>query len=194
MRTPIISDSELVSSYIDGNEKSIEILIKRHKQRIYSFIYSKVLDRDLTEDVFQDTFIKVVRTLKLGNYNEEGKFVSWVMRIAHNLIIDHFRRNKRIPKFENTYDFDIFSVLSDTSLNAEKTLIKSQIHNDVKKLIECLPNDQKEVLKYRFYNDMSFKEISEKTGVSINTSLGRMRYALINLRNIIEKKNLVLTS
>ena len=194
MRTPIISDSELVSSYIDGNEKSIEILIKRHKQRIYSFIYSKVLDRDLTEDVFQDTFIKVIRTLKLGNYNEEGKFVSWVMRIAHNLIIDHFRRNKRIPKFENTYDFDIFSVLSDSSLNAEKTLIKSQIHNDVKKLIECLPNDQKEVLKYRFYNDMSFKEISEKTGVSINTSLGRMRYALINLRNIIEKKNLVLTS
>ena len=194
MRTPIISDSELVSSYIDGNEKSIEILIKRHKQRIYSFIYSKVLDRDLTEDVFQDTFIKVIRTLKLGNYNEEGKFVSWVMRIAHNLIIDHFRRNKRIPKFENTYDFDIFSVLSDSSLNAEKTLIKSQIHNDVKKLIEYLPDDQKEVLKYRFYNDMSFKEISEKTGVSINTSLGRMRYALINLRNIIEKKNLVLTS
>ena len=194
MRTPIISDSELVSSYIDGNEKSLETLIKRHKQRIYSFIYSKVLDRDLTEDIFQDTFIKVIRTLKLGNYNEQGKFVSWVMRIAHNLVIDHFRKNKRIPKFENSYDFDIFSVLSDSSLNAEKTLIKSQIHNDVKKLIEYLPDDQKEVLKYRFYNDMSFKEISEKTGVSINTSLGRMRYALINLRNIIDKKNLVLTS
>ena len=194
MRTPIISDSELVSSYIDGNEKSLETLIKRHKQRIYSFIYSKVLDRDLTEDIFQDTFIKVIRTLKLGNYNEQGKFVSWVMRIAHNLVIDHFRKNKRIPKFENSYDFDIFSVLSDSSLNAEKSLIKDQILNDVKKLIEYLPNDQKEVLKYRFYNDMSFKEISEKTGVSINTSLGRMRYALINLRNIIDKKNLVLTS
>lgn len=194
MRTPIISDSELVSSYIDGNEKSLEILIKRHKQRIYSFIYSKVLDRDLTEDIFQDTFIKVIRTLKLGNYNEQGKFVSWVMRIAHNLVIDHFRKNKRIPKFENSYDFDIFSVLSDSSLNAEKSLIKDQILNDVKKLIEYLPDDQKEVLKYRFYNDMSFKEISEKTGVSINTSLGRMRYALINLRNIIDKKNLVLTS
>lgn len=193
MRIPIISDSELVSSYIDGNEKSLETLIKRHKQRIYSFIYSKVLDRDLTEDIFQDTFIKVIRTLKLGNYNEQGKFVSWVMRIAHNLVIDHFRKNKRIPKFENSYDFDIFSVLSDSSLNAEKSLIKDQILNDVKKLIEYLPDDQKEVLKYRFYNDMSFKEISEKTGVSINTSLGRMRYALINLRNIIEKKNLVLT-
>ena len=175
MRIPIISDSELVSSYIDGNEKSLETLIKRHKQRIYSFIYSKVLDRDLTEDIFQDTFIKVIRTLKLGNYNEQGKFVSWVMRIAHNLVIDHFRKNKRIPKFENSYDFDIFSVLSDSSLNAEKSLIKDQILNDVKKLIEYLPDDQKEVLKYRFYNDMSFKEISEKTGVSINTSLGRMR-------------------
>ena len=116
------------------------------------------------------------------------------MRIAHNLVIDHFRKNKRIPKFENSYDFDIFSVLSDSSLNAEKSLIKDQILNDVKKLIEYLPDDQKEVLKYRFYNDMSFKEISEKTGVSINTSLGRMRYALINLRNIIDKKNLVLTS
>ena len=194
MRIPIIPDSELVSSYIDGNEKSLETLIKRHKQRIYSFIYSKVLDRDLTEDIFQDTFIKVIRTLKLGNYNEQGKFVSWVMRIAHNLVIDHFRKNKRIPKFENSYDFDIFSVLSDSSLNAEKSLIKDQILNDVKKLIEYLPDDQKEVLKYRFYNDMSFKEISEKTGVSINTSLGRMRYALINLRNIIDKKNLVLTS
>ena len=194
MRIPIISDSELVSSYIKGDEKSLEILIKRHKQRIYSFIYSKVLDRDLTEDVFQDTFIKVIRTLKLGNYNEQGKFVSWVMRIAHNLVIDHFRKNKRIPKFENSYDFDIFSVLSDSSLDAEKSMIKSQILNDVKKLIEHLPNDQKEVLKYRFYNDMSFKEISDKTGVSINTALGRMRYALINLRNIIDKKNIVLTS
>ena len=161
---------------------------------VAEFIYSKVLDRDLTEDVFQDTFIKVIRTLKLGNYNEQGKFVSWVMRIAHNLVIDHFRKNKRIPKFENSYDFDIFSVLSDSSLDAEKSMIKSQILNDVKKLIEHLPNDQKEVLKYRFYNDMSFKEISDKTGVSINTSLGRMRYALINLRNIIDKKNIVLTS
>ena len=192
MRIPIISDSELVSSYIKGDEKSLEILIKRHKQRIYSFIYSKVLDRDLTEDVFQDTFMKVIRTLRLGNYNEQGKFVSWVMRIAHNLVIDHFRKNKRIPKFENSYDFDIFSVLSDSSLDAEKSMIRSQILNDVKKLIEHLPNDQKEVLKYRFYNDMSFKEISDITNVSINTALGRMRYALINLRKLVEEKGVSL--
>ena len=114
MKKPIIADSTLVSKYISGDEKSLEILINRHKQRIYSFIYSKVYDRDLTEDIFQDTFIKVIRTLKLGNYNEEGKFISWVMRIAHNLVIDHFRKNSRIPKFENSQDFDIFSVLKNT--------------------------------------------------------------------------------
>ena len=194
MKKSIISDSILVSKYISGDEKSLEILIKRHKQRIYSFIFSKVYDRDLTEDIFQDTFIKVIRTLKLGNYNEEGKFISWVMRIAHNLVIDHFRKNKRIPKFENSYDFDIFSVLKNTDIDVESKMIKEQIHGEVKKIIEFLPEDQKQVLIYRYYNDLSFKEISEKTGVSINTSLGRMRYALINLRNIIKKKNIVLTN
>jgi RNA polymerase sigma-70 factor (ECF subfamily) len=135
----------------------------------------------------------VIRTLKLGNYNEEGKFVSWVMRIAHNLVIDHFRKNKRLQKFQSSENFDIFSVLRDNTLGAEDTLIKNQIDNDVRDLIELLPNDQKEVLIYRFYNDLSFKEISYKTGVSINTSLGRMRYALINLRSIISKKNISLT-
>jgi RNA polymerase sigma-70 factor (ECF subfamily) len=135
----------------------------------------------------------VIRTLKLGNYNEEGKFVSWVMRIAHNLVIDHFRKNKRLQKFQSSENFDIFSVLKDNTLGAEDTLIKNQIDNDVRDLIELLPNDQKEVLIYRFYNDLSFKEISYKTGVSINTSLGRMRYALINLRSIISKKNISLT-
>ena len=194
MKKSIISDSILVSKYISGDEKSLEILIKHHKQRIYSFIFSKVYDRDLTEDIFQDTFIKVIRTLKLGNYNEEGKFISWVMRIAHNLVIDHFRKNKRIPKFENSYDFDIFSVLKNTDIDVESKMIKDQIHGEVKKIIEFLPEDQKQVLIYRYYNDLSFKEISEKTGVSINTSLGRMRYALINLRNIIKKKNIVLTN
>jgi RNA polymerase sigma-70 factor (ECF subfamily) len=129
----------------------------------------------------------------LGNYNEEGKFVSWVMRIAHNLVIDHFRKNKRLQKFQSSENFDIFSVLRDNTLGAEDTLIKNQIDNDVRDLIELLPNDQKEVLIYRFYNDLSFKEISYKTGVSINTSLGRMRYALINLRSIISKKNISLT-
>ncbi|MDA9572742.1 sigma-70 family RNA polymerase sigma factor [Flavobacteriaceae bacterium] len=188
-----LSDSQLISDYIKGNEYSLEILIKRHKQKLYNFIYSKIQDRDLTEDVFQDTFIKVIRTLKLGNYNEEGKFVSWVMRIAHNLVIDHFRKNKRLQKFQSSENFDIFSVLKDNALGAEDSLIKNQIDNDVRDLIELLPNDQKEVLIYRFYNDLSFKEISYKTGVSINTSLGRMRYALINLRSIISKKNISLT-
>ena len=194
MKKSIISDSILVSNYISGDEKSLEILIKRHKQRIYSFIYSKVYNRDLTEDIFQDTFIKVIKTLKLGNYNEEGKFISWVMRIAHNLVIDHFRKNKRIPKFENSYDFDIFSVLKNSDIDIENQMIKDQIHSEVKKIIDFLPDDQKEVLVYRYYNDLSFKEISEKTGVSTNTSLGRMRYALINLRNIIKNKNISLTN
>ena len=188
-----LSDSQLISDYIKGNEYCLEILIIRHKQKLYNFIYSKIQDRDLTEDVFQDTFIKVIRTLKLGNYNEEGKFVSWVMRIAHNLVIDHFRKNKRLQKFQSSENFDIFSVLKDNTLDAEDNLIKNQIDNDVRDLIELLPNDQKEVLIYRFYNDLSFKEISYKTGVSINTSLGRMRYALINLRSIISKKNISLT-
>ena len=171
MRKELITDAVLVSNYINGDEKSLSVLIKRHKQKIYSFIYSKVFDRDVTEDVFQDTFIKVIRTLKLGKYNEEGKFLPWVMRIAHNLVIDHFRKNNRMPKFDNSNDFNIFSVLSDSSLNAEKTIIKSQVEEDIKRLIEELPKDQKEVLVMRMYNDMSFKEISDNTGVSINTAL-----------------------
>jgi len=194
MEKELITDAVLVSNYIKGDENSLAILIKRHKQKIYSFIYSKVYDRDITEDVFQDTFIKVIRTLKLGKYNEEGKFLPWVMRIAHNLVIDHFRKNNRMPKFDNSRDFDIFSVISDSSLNAEKSLIKSQVEDDVRRLIEELPEDQKQVLVMRMYNDMSFKEISDKTGVSINTALGRMRYALINLRKVIDKHNIVLTN
>ncbi|MFT6755191.1 MAG: RNA polymerase sigma factor (sigma-70 family) [Urechidicola sp.] len=189
-----VLDSVLVSDYINGNEKSFEILISRHQQRIYNFIFSKVLDRDVTEDVFQDTFIKVIKTLKKGKYNEEGKFLPWVMRIAHNLVIDHFRRNKRMPTFKNTDEFDIFSVLGDGELNAEKLLVKEQILSDVRRLIDELPEDQREVLMMRMYKDMSFKEISENTGVSINTALGRMRYALINLRKLIEKYNMVLVN
>jgi RNA polymerase sigma factor (sigma-70 family) len=188
------NDAFLVKSYIEGNEHSLSILINRHQQRIYSFIYSKVFDKDVAEDIFQDTFIKVIRTLKKGKYNEEGKFLPWVMRISHNLVIDHFRKNKRMPKFENSGDFNIFSVLCDSGLNAEKQIIKDQIEADVKELIKELPEDQLEVLVMRIYKDMSFKEISERTGVSINTALGRMRYALINLRKVIEKHNLVLTN
>ncbi len=191
---PQRDDSLLVQDYISGEEKALEILIHRHNQRISSFIYSKVLDRDVTEDIFQDTFIKVIKTLKKGNYSEEGKFLPWVMRIAHNLIIDHFRKNKRMPKFEGNDDFNIFSVIGDDKLNAEKQLIKDQIDSDLTLLIEELPDDQKEVLLMRIYKDMSFKEISENTGVSINTALGRMRYALINLRKIIDRHNIVLTN
>jgi len=189
-----IKDSILVKNYIDGDEKALEILINRHNQRITSFIYSKVLDRDVAEDIFQDTFIKVIKTLKRGKYSEEGKFLPWVMRIAHNLVIDHFRKNKRMPKFEGSDDFNIFSVIKDEKLNAEKQIIKDQIESDLTSLIDELPDDQREVLIMRIYKDMSFKEISENTNVSINTALGRMRYALINLRKIVERKNIVLTN
>ena len=189
-----VKDSVLISEYIRGDEKALEALINRHNQRITSFIYSKVHCRSATEDIFQDTFIKVIRTLKRGSYSEEGKFLPWVMRIAHNLIIDHFRKNRRMPKFEGSEDFNIFSIIGDDKLNAERQLIKDQIDSDLGLLIEELPPDQREVLVMRIYRDMSFKEISENTGVSINTALGRMRYALINLRKIINKNNIVLTN
>ena len=194
MRKNSIPDSTLVREFIQGNEASLEVLIYRHKQRLYSFIYSKVLNRDLTEDIFQDTFIKVIRTLKKGTYNEEGKFLPWVMRISHNLVIDHFRKTNRMPAFKNTYEFDIFSVISDGALNAEKNMIQEQIYSDVRDLVEELVPEQKEVLIMRMYKDMSFKEISENTGVSINTALGRMRYALMNLRKLIEKHNIILVN
>lgn len=194
MRRDLAPDSTLISDYIKGDELSLEFLIKRHKQRLYSFIYSKIQDRTLTEDVFQDTFIKVIRTLKRGAYNEEGKFLPWVMRIAHNLVIDHFRKQSRMPKFRNTDEFDIFSLLGDGELNAEKKMIKEQVLSDVRDLVEELPEEQKEVLKMRIYRDMSFNEISENTGVSINTALGRMRYALINLRKIIDEHKIILVN
>lgn len=188
-----LSDAVLVRLYLNGEEQALNELIIRHKQRIYNFIYSKVYDRDITEDIFQDAFIRVIRTLKRGKYNEQGKFLPWVMRITHNLIIDHFRKNNRMPKFENREDFDIFSVLTDDSMNAEGEMIKEQIDEDLRLLIDTLPEDQQIVLHMRIYRDMSFKEISEQTGVSINTALGRMRYALINLRRTIEENNIILT-
>ncbi|MCM4163286.1 MULTISPECIES: RNA polymerase sigma factor [unclassified Arenibacter] len=190
----LIEDSVLVKSYMNGDERALEKLIDRHNQRLSSFIYSKVQDREVTEDIFQDTFIKVIRTLKKGNYNEEGKFLPWVMRISHNLIIDYFRKSKRMPRFEGNNEFNIFSIISDDQLNAERRLIKDQIDQDLIILIKELPKDQMEVLEMRLYKDMSFKEISENTGVSINTALGRMRYALINLRKIVEKNNIILTN
>ncbi|TQD40153.1 RNA polymerase sigma factor [Haloflavibacter putidus] len=187
------TDAVLVKQYIAGNEEALSQLINRHQQRIYNFIFSKVFDKDVTEDIFQDTFIKVIRTLKRGKYNEEGKFVPWVMRIAHNLVIDHFRKSNRMPKFEGKGDFNIFSVIEDGGLDAEKEMVKDQIESDVRGLIKELPEDQRDVLVMRIYKDMSFKEISERTGVSINTALGRMRYALINMRKVIDKHNIVLT-
>lgn len=189
-----LSDAVLVKDYVAGNEKALETLIKRHQSRIYGFIYSKISDSDISNDIFQDTFIKVIKTLKSNSYNEEGKFLPWVMRIAHNLIIDHFRRNKKMPMFRETEEFSIFSIMSDDELTIENKLIVEQVESDVRKLLEELPVDQKEVLIMRMYQDMSFKEISEVTGVSINTSLGRMRYALMNLRKVIDKHQIILTN
>lgn len=190
----LIEDSVLVKKYMQGNERSLEILINRHNKRLSSFIYSKVQDREVTEDIFQDTFIKVIKTLKRGKYNEEGKFLPWVMRISHNLIIDYYRKSQRLPKFEVSNDYNLFSLMSDDNLNAERQLIKEQIDYDLKVIIKELPVEQLEVLEMRIFKDMSFKEISENTGVSINTALGRMRYALINLRKLIDKYNIVLTN
>tara|TARA_R110002153_G_scaffold160271_1_gene312566 strand:+ start:4942 stop:5523 length:582 start_codon:yes stop_codon:yes gene_type:complete len=189
-----VEDSQLVKQYIQGDERAIEALINRHNSRLTGFIYSKVGDRELTEDIFQDTFMKVIRTLKRGAYNEEGKFLPWVMRIAHNLVIDHFRKHNRMPMYNSKESYNIFSLLGDDCLNAEKQLIKEQIDSDLLRMIKELPEDQQEVLEMRIYKDMSFKEISDNTGVSINTALGRMRYALINLRKLVEANSIVLTN
>jgi RNA polymerase sigma factor (sigma-70 family) len=187
-----LTDAQLVSSYLDGSEYALEQLINRHQLQIFNFINSKINDRDTSEDLFQDTFIKVIRTLKSGAYNEEGKFLPWVMRIAHNLVIDHFRKSNRIPTVGNKEDFDIFQFISDNSPNAESTLVQEQVLKDLQKLIQELPEDQKEVLIMRLYRDMSFKEIAENTNVSINTALGRMRYAIINLRKLITEHQIIL--
>ena len=189
-----LPDALLVKKYVDGDENALTVLINRHQSKIFGFIYSKISDRDISNDIFQDTFIKVIRTLKSKSYNEEGKFLPWVMRIAHNLIIDHFRRNKKMPMFRETEEFSVFSIMSDNSLTIEKKIIQDQVEIDLRKLIEELPADQKEVLIMRMYQDMSFKEISELTGVSINTALGRMRYALMNMRKVIDKHQIILTN
>ncbi len=191
-----IKDQILVRDYINGDEKALEALLVKHKSAIYSFIYSKVYNRELAEDLFQDTFIKVIHNLKLKKYNEKGKFLPWVMRIAHNLVIDHFRKNNRFRKveFKNSEDddFDIFKILDNNEESIETKIIKEQILNDLHDVLIYLPEDQQEVIRLRFYMGLSFKEISEDTNVSINTALGRMRYALINLRKIINEKKIVL--
>lgn len=194
MATIQTPDALLIKSYIAGNENALSALINKYQSKIYGFIYSKISDRDVCDDIFQDTFIKVIKTLKSNSYNEEGKFLPWVMRITHNLIIDHFRKNKKMPLYRETDEFSIFSIMSDDVPNIESRLINNQVENDLKKIILELPDDQKEVLMMRIYQDMSFKEISELTGVSINTALGRMRYAIMNLRKVIDKNQIILTN
>ena len=195
MKAAAISDQELIARYLNGNEKSLEKLIFRHKRKVYAYIMMVVKDDQVADDIFQDAFIKVINTIRSGSYKEEGKFIQWVMRIAHNLIIDHFRRNKRIPVVNNSSDeYDIFEMVRIADPSVEELIITEQIHQDVRALIELLPVEQKEVLMMRHYDNMSFKEIADATDVSINTALGRMRYALINLRKIVREKNIILSA
>ncbi len=194
MKVLSISDKELIGKYLNGNQASLEKLIHRHKNKVFAYILMVVKDKQLADDIFQDTFIKVINTIRAGSYKEEGKFIQWVMRIAHNLIIDYFRKSKRIPVIDNnSEDFDIFDTIKFTDDSIEDRIITDQIHQDVRKLINLLPHEQKEVLFMRHYSEMSFKDIAEQTDVSINTALGRMRYALINLRKLIEQKDVILT-
>jgi len=190
MLSNTVKDKILISKFLQGDYYSFELLFNRHKDRVFAFIMSKVKDRELTEDIFQDTFIKVINSLQKGKYNEEGKFLPWMMRIAHNLIIDHFRKSSKMRKVRSTEEFDIFNLLDNGNENQEEMMIKKQIYNDLRLLVEELPLDQKEVLKLRYFEEMSFKKISLITGVSINTALGRMRYALINLRKLAEKQHI----
>ena len=193
MSNRIVPDNELIVRYLNGDEGALGTLVERHKQKIFTSILLLIKNQALAEDIFQDTFIKVIKTLKSGNYKEEGKFLPWVLRIAQNLVIDHFRKNKRMPMVRDTDEYSITESLRLTDDNIEDRMVHDQILSDVRELIEELPPNQKEVVMMRHYAGMSFKDIAESTGVSINTSLGRMRYALINLRKLIEEKNLVLT-
>ena len=188
-----LSDREIISLYINGQENALNIIITRHRRRMFGYILSKVKDKDTAEDIFQDVFIKIINSIKKGKYNEEGKFIVWAMTITHNLIMDFFRKKKKNRFLKPTDEFDIFDVLSDNSLNSEQQMIRSQVIDDLTKLIDDLPSSQKEVLKLRYYSNMSFKDIAEKCDISINTALGRMRYALINIRKLIKKKGVVLT-
>jgi len=190
MLSHTLTDQVLVKNFLNGDNLSFEHLLNRHKNRVFAFIMSKVKNRDLTEDIFQDTLIKVINSLQKGKYNEEGKFLPWMMRIAHNLVIDHFRKESKMRKIRPTSEFDIFDVLDDGSKNQEEIMIQTQVYSDLRLLIEQLPENQMEVLKLRYFEEMSFKKISDLTGVSINTALGRMRYALINLRKLAEQKQI----
>ncbi len=187
-----LTDQELINEYINGNEKSFEVLLSRHKDKIYTSIYLFVKDQELAEDIFQDVFIKIIKSLKKGKYNHQGKFLQWAMRISYNMCVDHFRKSKRRTKISPTETFDIFDILQTHEENMEQKIIKSQIHKKLRKVVDKLPDEQREVVILRHYADMSFKEIAELTKVSINTALGRMRYALINMRKTIEEENIQL--
>ncbi len=187
-------DGELVSEYIKGNEFCLSILIKRHQQRIFGYILSKTANRDLADDIFQNTFIKIINTLKKGKYNEEGKFLPWALRIAHNLTMDYYRDKKRKNTKYATEDYDVLDFIGLEDANIEDKIEQEQTLRKIVSLIATLPEDQQEVLRMRIFMGLSFKEIADQTHVSINTSLGRMRYALINLRRIIEEKEIVLSN
>jgi RNA polymerase sigma-70 factor (ECF subfamily) len=188
-------EKELIRSYLEGNLSSLQKLIKKYENRLFSYIFMLVKDKQLADDIFQETFIKVINTLKSGRYNDEGKFIQWTMRIAHNLVIDHFRKSKKVSYVDNRYDeSDVFDNLFIADQSVEDKMVMRQIYKDVRKLMNNLADDQREVLYLRCYAGLSFKEIADQTDVSINTALGRMRYALINIRKMIEEKNLVLTT
>lgn len=192
MANEILSDAVLVTQYASGNEWALAQLIERHKSRIYSFIFSKVKDRDLSDDIFQETFIKVINTIRKQNYNEEGKFLPWVMRISHNLIIDHFRKQSKVKFERDQEEYSVFSKMIDSELNIENSMIAGQIEDDLHTLILKLPQDQQEIIRLRLYDDLTFKEIAELNQISINTALGRMRYAIVNLRKMINKNQIIL--
>ena len=188
-----LSDSELIRAYRGGDEQAFEILLTRHQERVYTKINFIVRDSELANDLFQDTFIKVVRLLKEGKYIEEGKFLPWILRIAHNMSIDHFRRNKKMRMVRSKDEMDVFATVDNGDDHVEDQLVENQIYADVRRLIDELPEDQREVVRMRMYDNLSFKEIAATTGVSINTALGRMRYAVINLRKIVGDNNIQLT-
>lgn len=192
-----LTDSLLISRYQKGDESALSILISRHQKELFSFIFYKLMDEELANDVFQDTFMKIIVSLKEGRYNDDGKFILWAKRIAHNLIIDHYRlKSKHIKVSETTYEneeFSIFDLLKETEENIEERLITNQIYDDLMKMLVFLPENQQEVIKLRFFDGLSFKEIAEQTNTSINTTLGRVRYALINMRKIMEENQIILT-
>ena len=186
------TDRELINDYLDGSDKSFEVLLNRHREKIFTSIYLFTKDRDQAEDIFQDVFIKIIDTLRRGKYNHEGKFLQWALRISYNMCVDNFRRSKRKTKVSATETFDIFDVLESKDDNMETRMIKNQTNDKLRYLVDQLPEEQREVVILRHYADMSFKEISQLTRVSINTALGRMRYALINMRKMVGDKEILL--